>query len=86
VAWAQTRGIEAVEVRVDDGPFRPVQLADALNRDSWRQWRFDWDAVPGRHTLTVRAVDGGGETQTETRADIVPDGASGWMSLVVTVE
>lgn len=86
VAWAQARGVEAVEVRVDDGPFRPVQLADALNRDSWRQWRFDWDAVPGRHTLTVRAVDGGGETQTETRADIVPDGASGWMSLVVTVE
>jgi DMSO/TMAO reductase YedYZ molybdopterin-dependent catalytic subunit len=86
VAWAQTRGIEAVEVRVDDGPFRPAQLADALNRDSWRQWRFDWDAVPGRHTLTVRAVDGNGETQTEARADIVPDGASGWMSLVVTVE
>ena len=86
VAWAQTRGIEAVEVRVDDGPFRPAQLADALNRDSWRQWRFDWDAVPGRHTLTVRAVDGRGEAQTETRADIVPDGASGWMSLVVTVE
>jgi DMSO/TMAO reductase YedYZ molybdopterin-dependent catalytic subunit len=86
VAWAQTRGIEAVEVRVDDGFFRPAQIADALNRDAWRQWRFDWDAVPGRHTLTVRAVDGHGETQTETRADIVPDGASGWMSLVVTVE
>jgi DMSO/TMAO reductase YedYZ molybdopterin-dependent catalytic subunit len=86
VAWAQTRGIEAVEIRIDDGPFRPAQLAEALNRNSWRQWRFDWDAVPGRHTLTVRAVDGRGETQTETRADIVPDGASGWMSLVVTVE
>jgi DMSO/TMAO reductase YedYZ molybdopterin-dependent catalytic subunit len=86
VAWAQTRGIQAVEVRVDDGPFRPAQLAEALNRDSWRQWRFDWDAVPGRHTLTVRATDGSGETQTETRADIVPDGASGWMSLVATVE
>ena len=86
VAWAQTRGIDAVEVRIDDGPFRPAQLAEALNRDSWRQWRFDWDAVPGRHTLTVRAVDGRGETQTETRADIVPDGASGWMSLVVTVD
>jgi DMSO/TMAO reductase YedYZ molybdopterin-dependent catalytic subunit len=86
VAWAQTRGIEAVEVRVDDGSFRAAQLAEALNRDSWRQWRFDWDAVPGRHTLTVRAVDGRGETQTEARADIVPDGASGWMALVVTVE
>jgi DMSO/TMAO reductase YedYZ molybdopterin-dependent catalytic subunit len=86
VAWAQTRGIDAVELRIDDGPFRPARLADALNDDSWRQWRFDWDATPGRHTLTVRAVDGTGETQTEERADVVPDGASGWMSLVVTVE
>ncbi|MGH9114030.1 MAG: molybdopterin-dependent oxidoreductase, partial [Acidimicrobiales bacterium] len=86
VAWAQTRGIEAVEVRVDDGPFRSAELADALNDDSWRQWRFDWDATPGRHTLTVRAVDGTGETQTERRTDVVPDGASGWMSLVVAVD
>jgi DMSO/TMAO reductase YedYZ molybdopterin-dependent catalytic subunit len=86
VAWAQTRGIEAVEVQVDDGPFRPADLADALGNDSWRQWRCDWEATPGRHTLTVRAVDGAGETQTERRTDTLPDGASGWMSLVVTVD
>jgi hypothetical protein len=85
VAWAQTRGIEAVEIRIDDGEFEPVQLADELTTESWRQWRFDWDATPGRHDLTVRATDGTGTTQTEERADVVPDGASGWMSLVVTV-
>ncbi|MGH9209293.1 MAG: molybdopterin-dependent oxidoreductase [Acidimicrobiales bacterium] len=86
VAWAQTRGIDAVEVRVDDGAFEPAQLADPLSDDAWRQWRFDWDATPGSHTLTVRAVDGTGEAQTDQRADVVPDGASGWMSLVVQVE
>lgn len=86
VAWAQTRGIAAVEVRVDDGAFEPAQLAEALGDDSWRQWLFDWDATPGRHTLTVRAVDKAGDVQTERRADVVPDGASGWMSLVVLVE
>lgn len=85
VAWAQTRGIEAVEIRIDDGEFQPVELADELTADSWRQWRFDWDATPGRHDLTVRAIDGTGETQTDERADVVPDGASGWMSLVVSV-
>jgi len=85
VAWAQTRGIDAVEVRVDDGDFVPAQLADAQGTDTWRQWRFDWDATPGRHTLTARAVDGTGETQTDQRRDVVPDGASGWMSLVVLV-
>ncbi|HEX6568714.1 MAG TPA: molybdopterin-dependent oxidoreductase, partial [Acidimicrobiales bacterium] len=85
VAWAQTRGIEAVEIRVDDGEFQPAELADQLSTESWRQWRFDWDATPGRHDLTVRAVDGSGARQTEARSDVVPDGASGWMSLVVTV-
>jgi DMSO/TMAO reductase YedYZ molybdopterin-dependent catalytic subunit len=86
VAWAQTRGIDAVEVRVDDGDFVPAELADALNGETWRQWRFAWDATPGRHTLVVRATDGTGEVQTEERTDVVPDGASGWMSLIVLVE
>jgi DMSO/TMAO reductase YedYZ molybdopterin-dependent catalytic subunit len=85
VAWAQTRGIEAVEVRVDDGRFEAADLADALGDDTWRQWRFDWDATPGRHDITVRAVDGTGDTQTEDRTGVVPDGATGWMTLVVTV-
>jgi DMSO/TMAO reductase YedYZ molybdopterin-dependent catalytic subunit len=85
VAWAQTRGIEAVEISIDGGEFEPVQLADELTAESWRQWRHEWDATPGRHDLVVRAVDGTGVTQTEERAEVVPDGASGWMSLVVTV-
>jgi DMSO/TMAO reductase YedYZ molybdopterin-dependent catalytic subunit len=86
VAWAQTRGIEGVEVRIDDGEFAPAELAQALNDDTWRQWRFAWDATPGRHTLTARATDGTGEVQTEERTDVLPDGASGWMSLVVLVD
>ncbi len=85
VAWAQTRGIEAVEIKIDDGEFEPVQLADELTVESWRQWRYEWDATPGRHDLVVRAVDGTGVTQTEERAEVVPDGTSGWMSLFVTV-
>jgi DMSO/TMAO reductase YedYZ molybdopterin-dependent catalytic subunit len=86
VAWAQTRGIESVELRVDDGPFQPVELGAPVSDDAWRQWRYDWDATPGRHTLTVRATDGTSETQTAERADVLPDGASGWMSLVVNVD
>jgi DMSO/TMAO reductase YedYZ molybdopterin-dependent catalytic subunit len=85
VAWAQTRGIETVEISIDGAEFEPVQLADELTAESWRQWRYEWDATPGRHDLVVRAVDGTGVTQTEERAEVVPDGASGWMSLVVTV-
>src|SRR5690606_30879337 len=38
VAWAQTRGISAVEVQVDGGDWVRAELGDALNADTWRQW------------------------------------------------
>ncbi|UPT45624.1 molybdopterin-dependent oxidoreductase [Streptomyces sp. WAC00303] len=86
VAWAQHRGIEKVEIRVDDGPWRPAQLAEQDTVDTWRQWSYPWKATPGGHTLTVRATDRTGELQTEKRTRTVPDGASGWHSVVVTVD
>ncbi|MFI1934293.1 molybdopterin-dependent oxidoreductase [Streptomyces sp. NPDC020330] len=86
VAWAQHRGIEKVEIRVDDGPWRPAQLAEEATVDTWRQWSYPWKATPGVHTLTVRATDGTGELQTEERTGTVPDGASGRHSVVVTVD
>ncbi|MFI6875635.1 molybdopterin-dependent oxidoreductase [Streptomyces sp. NPDC050400] len=86
VAWAQHRGIEKVEVRVDDGEWQEARLAAQDTRDTWRQWSYAWDAMKGNHTLTVRATDSTGETQTEKRTPPIPDGASGWHSVVVTVE
>lgn len=86
VAWAQHRGIDRVEVRVDDGPWQEARLAAENSRDTWRQWSYAWQAPKGAHTLTVRATDRTGETQTERRTRTVPDGASGWHSVVVTVE
>lgn len=85
VAWAQHRGIDAVEVRVDDGPWRRADLATEHTADTWRQWSWPWKATPGTHTLTVRATDRTGATQTEARTRPIPDGASGWHSVVVTV-
>ncbi len=85
VAWAQTRGIERVEVKVDDAPFADATLAEALNDDTWRQWQFPWNPTEGNHRIVVRATDGTGETQTEERSPILPDGASGWQSRLVTV-
>lgn len=86
VAWAQHRGIDKVEVRVDDGPWREARLAAEDTRDTWRQWSFPWEAVKGGHTLTVRATDGTGRVQTDKRTKTIPDGASGWHSVVVTVD
>ncbi|MEV0647275.1 molybdopterin-dependent oxidoreductase [Phytomonospora sp. NPDC050363] len=85
VAWAQHRGITAVEVRVDDGPWAAARLSDVVSGDTWRQWVYDWQASPGEHRLTVRATDGAGVVQTEQRTPVAPDGASGWHTVKVTV-
>jgi DMSO/TMAO reductase YedYZ molybdopterin-dependent catalytic subunit len=86
VAWAPAKGIAAVEVNVDNGPWHQATLAAVDSIETWRQWMWDWDATtPGLHTLQVRATDKSGATQTSARAQVFPNGASGWDSTVVTV-
>jgi DMSO/TMAO reductase YedYZ molybdopterin-dependent catalytic subunit len=84
-AWAQHTGVERVEVRVDDGPWQPARLAAVPNVDTWRQWALAWEATPGNHLLSVRATDASGYTQTGDEVGVVPDGATGWHTISVTV-
>ncbi len=83
VAWAPNVGIEKVEVQVDDGPWQEADLGDSLGANAWRQWYLPWTPVEGRHDVRVRATDGSGVTQTETRTQPAPDGASGWHQITV---
>jgi len=85
VAWAQHTGIGQVEVQVDDGPWARAELAEVTGPDTWRQWRYAWDATPGDHRLTVRATDAKGELQVADEAPPAPDGATGYHSVRVTV-
>ena len=85
VAWAQHTGIAKVEVRVDDGAWAEAQLGTDPTVDSWRQWAYAWDATTGDHQLQVRATDSSGYTQTEKRAGVVPNGATGWHTIGVSV-
>lgn len=85
VAWAQYHGIAHVEVRVDNGPWQHARLAPVPNTDTWQQWVHDWHATPGQHTIQARATDRTGYTQTPHRVAPIPNGASGWQSVVVTV-
>jgi hypothetical protein len=85
VAWAQGRGIAAVEVQVDDGPWQRAALLPVPSVDTWVQWRYDWPATPGSHALRVRATDGTGAVQPEERVTPFPDGATGWHTVTVTV-
>lgn len=85
MAWAQHVGIERVEVRIDDGPWQRAEVSTPVNRDTWVQWVLEWDAAPGTHYVTVRAVDLDGSVQVEERAPVAPDGATGWQRVLVTV-
>lgn len=79
VAWAQNRGVRAVQVRIDDGVWQPAQLGASYSNETWRLWSFPWQAKsPGKHTITVRATDNTGAVQTADRVGTFPDGATGW--------
>ncbi|MCR6648081.1 MAG: molybdopterin-dependent oxidoreductase [Cellulomonas sp.] len=84
-AWAQHRGITRVQVQVDRGPWQDATLAESGGIDSWRQWSWRWTVdEPGRHELRVRAFDPDGP-QTGAVADVVPDGATGYDFVQVSV-
>jgi DMSO/TMAO reductase YedYZ molybdopterin-dependent catalytic subunit len=85
IAWSQPTGISRVEVRMDGGAWQDAELAEEVNTRTWRMWRADFDLAPGSHTVQTRATDRNGVTQTEMRADPIPDGASGWPATIFTV-
>jgi DMSO/TMAO reductase YedYZ molybdopterin-dependent catalytic subunit len=65
-AWGAP--IRAVQVRIDNGPWRTARLFSPATRRSpgyaWRLWTFDWGtAVPGEHVITSRAFDIEGHVQ-----------------------
>lgn len=90
VAWAQRRGIDRVEVQIDEGDWITTTLADELGVDTWRQWSYRWDAEPGRHSIRVRATERGAPRdraiQTDERSEPFPSGATGRHQIIVIVE
>ncbi|SFR70037.1 DMSO/TMAO reductase YedYZ, molybdopterin-dependent catalytic subunit [Agromyces sp. CF514] len=85
VAWAQTVGIERVEVQIDDADWQLATLSNPVNADTWVQWFLEWEATSGTHNVTVRATDRDGNLQVEERAPIAPDGSTGWQRRLVQV-
>ncbi|MDP9391946.1 MAG: molybdopterin-dependent oxidoreductase [Actinomycetota bacterium] len=83
VAWAQTRGIARVEVKIDDEDWVEADLSPEVDADLWRQWVLPYDFPAGRHSITVRATSADGEVQTDARTTPFPAGSSGWHSIQV---
>jgi len=57
--------VKSVEVRIDDGPWRPATLDPATRaKYSWKLFTYAWsNAAPGEHTLVSRVTDINGRVQ-----------------------
>lgn len=86
-AFAGDRGIRAVEVSTDDGAsWEPAEIYYPGTDLTWSLWRYPWTPEePGEYIVTSRAVDGNGEPQTTEVRGIVPQGASGYHKVTLTV-
>ena len=87
VAWAVDRGVQKVEVAIDDGAWQEAEISDPLNDATRVQWVLPWDAPAdgGEHQIKVRATDGNGEVQTDEITPPAPDGARGHHTIRVDV-
>jgi hypothetical protein len=45
--------------------WREANIGPDLANTTWRQWWIEWSPKPGKHTLSVRAINKNGEIQTE---------------------
>lgn len=78
-AFAGDRGIQLVEVSLDDGQtWEPATIDYAGTRLTWVFWSYRWTPrTSGEYMLTVRATDGNGDLQTTDVRGTSPQGATG---------
>lgn len=87
LAFAGNRGIQRVELSTDGGStWQDGQLAPPLSEDSWVLWTYQWQPVArGQYTLVARATDGTGQRQTSLKQGTIPNGATGYHKVTVTL-
>ncbi|HET9919766.1 MAG TPA: molybdopterin-dependent oxidoreductase, partial [Ktedonobacteraceae bacterium] len=86
VAFSGNKGISEVDVSVDDGQtWRRATLKHPLSDLTWVLWELDWQPGAGNYTVLVRAVDLEGNVQDPNEAPPLPNGSSGYHTIVVSV-
>jgi hypothetical protein len=64
-AWSGWSPIAGVEASVDGGRrWARAELEPPASAFAWTGWRYAWDAPPGSYTLSSRATDQAGNTQS----------------------
>ncbi len=86
VAFAGDRGIDKVEVSLDDGKsWQDALIKPGLALNAWNLWGFTTTLAAGTYPIKVRATDGTGQLQSEKERDPLPDGATGYHSVLLRV-
>lgn len=87
VAFAGDRGINAVEVSIDDGAtWQPAELDTVVSPLSWRLWQSEFTpTTTGDLFLKARATDGDGVAQIADVRPTLPDGATGYHRIKLTI-
>ncbi len=86
VAFSGDQGISRVEVSQDGGKsWAPAELKDALSPYTWVLWVYNWEPLPGKYNLLVRAADKKGLLQKSVEQEPYPDGATGYHSITVRI-
>ena len=80
-------GLDNVIARTSSGnAARQIVIGDVASENTWVQWLYEWDAAPGEHEISVRAIAADGDVQTGDIASPAPDGATGWHTRRVRVD
>src|SRR5262245_28852654 len=76
-AWGGQTSIEKVEVKLDDGAWRPATITERKGKYAWILWSLEVpNLTAGTHTVVSRAIDANGQTQP-TPAELQKQIASG---------
>ena len=94
VAWGAP--VAAVEVRIDNGPWREAELIGPKPRHNrrghaWRFWSYEWGTpLAGQHRVTSRAFDTDGNLQPAPEDELLAGTqtyweSNGWITRLVTI-
>jgi len=79
MAWGP-KPIAMVEVKIDNGQWTKVNLAQSKSPFEWQAWSLDWSATPGDHSVTSRATDTAGTVQPAMDDPVITNKKTYWES------
>ncbi len=85
IAYAGITNVEKVEISFDGGKnWKIATQLEKRARYAWTRWTLQWTPTSGQHQLQVRCF-AGGKMQSQEVKDSLPEAASGWHTINVTV-